>query len=130
VIVADTDVLIDFAAGREPAADAVAQAIRRGRLATTAITRFELRLGMAGSSHRSRVLEDLLGVLPVYALDAEAADRAAAVRRDLQAKGDDIGMADSLIAGVVLRHGGELLTRNLRHYRRVEGLRLVELGTG
>lgn len=130
MIVADTDVLIDFAAGREPVAGVVAEAIRGRRLATTAITRFELRLGMTGSNHRTRRLEDILGVLPVFALDAEAADRAAAIRRHLQARGDDIGMADSLIAGVVLRHGGELMTRNRRHYERVEGLRLVDLGAG
>jgi predicted DNA-binding antitoxin AbrB/MazE fold protein len=41
-----------------------------------------------------------------------------------QAKPDDIllGMADSLIAGIVMEHSGRLLTRNRRHFERVEGL--------
>jgi predicted nucleic acid-binding protein len=47
------------------------------------------------------------------------------VRRDLQKAGVPIGMADSLIAGIVLEHGGRLLTRNQRHFERVEGLPLV-----
>ena len=34
-------------------------------------------------------------------------------------------MADSLIAGIVLHSGGRLLTRNVRHFERVEGLTLA-----
>jgi len=34
------------------------------------------------------------------------------------------GKNDSLIAGIVLHHGGTLLTRNRRHLERVEGLRV------
>jgi len=48
------------------------------------------------------------------------------VRRDLEGAGVSIGMADSLIAGIVLEHGGRLLTRNQRHFERVEGLPLVQ----
>src|SRR5260370_421628 len=59
------------------------------------------------------------------ALDVAAAGRAADIRRDLERKGVGIGMADSLIAGIVLHVGGTLLTRNLRHFQRVEGLNLV-----
>lgn len=40
MIVADTDVLIDFLANRGPAADVVAEALERGRLATTVVSRF------------------------------------------------------------------------------------------
>jgi tRNA(fMet)-specific endonuclease VapC len=47
------------------------------------------------------------------------------VRRALELRGEPIGMADSLIAGIVLQHGGTLLTRNRRHFERVEGLRLA-----
>jgi predicted nucleic acid-binding protein len=36
-----------------------------------------------------------------------------------------IWMADSLIAGIALHVGGTLLTRNQRHFERVEGLDLA-----
>jgi len=49
------------------------------------------------------------------------------VRRTLEAAGKPIGMADSLIAGVVLAHDGVLLTRNRRHFERVPELRLGRL---
>ncbi len=36
-------------------------------------------------------------------------------------------MGDSVIAGIVLRHGGTLMTRNRRHFARVEGLGIAGL---
>jgi predicted nucleic acid-binding protein len=42
-------------------------------------------------------------------------------------RGIDIGMADSLIAGICLVRGATLLTRNRRHYDRIPGLMLAEM---
>jgi tRNA(fMet)-specific endonuclease VapC len=71
----------------------------------------------------------LLAALSCLPLDDPAADRAAQVRRHLEREGVGIGLADSLIAGIVLRHDGILLTRNRRHFERVSGLTLGTLGT-
>jgi len=43
--IADTDVLIDYLRGRNPAADRVAAELDRDSLYTTVITRFELMAG-------------------------------------------------------------------------------------
>jgi tRNA(fMet)-specific endonuclease VapC len=126
LIIADTDVLIDFLAGRG-AADRVAQALRSENLHTTTITRFELLAGAKGK-RREEVVRTLLAAVPALALDSAAADRAASVRRDLEKKGVPIGMADSLIAGIALEHRGVVLTRNVRHFRRVAELE-VEAAT-
>jgi len=122
-IVADTDVLIDFLAGQEPAASRVALELEHGQLKTTAVNRFELLAG-ARTARQQAAVRDLLGAVPSLPLDAQAADRAAAVRRDLEARGTAIGMGDSLIAGIVLAANGILLTRNIQHFERVAGLRL------
>jgi predicted nucleic acid-binding protein len=124
LIVADTDVLIDFLAGRGEAAS-VERELERGALATTVISRFELLSGARGRRAESAV-RTLLEAMPCLPLAAPAADRAAAVRRALETEGRPIGMADSLIAGVVLEQGAALLTRNRSHFERVTGLRLVE----
>ena len=122
--VADTDVLIDFLAGVEPAAARVAAELERGSLQTTAVNRFELMSG-ARSARQESLIVRLLAAIPALPLDEAAADHAAAVRRSLERSGAAIGMADSLIAGIVLQHGAELLTRNRRHFERVAGLRLA-----
>lgn len=126
MIVADSDVLIDFLTGREPAAERVAALLGAGSLATTAVGRFELQCGVRDEREERRV-RDLLAALPVLPLDGAAADSAATVRRDLRSRGEDIGMADSLIAGIALAAGAELLTRNRRHFARVPSLRLAAL---
>ena len=121
--VADTDVLIDFLGGQSPGAEHVAAALNRGDLVTTTVTRFELLAGARGA-RQERVIRALLEAVPALPLDEPAADRAAMVRRDLERRGAGIGMADSLIAGIVLTHRGTLITRNRRHFDRVPNLRL------
>jgi tRNA(fMet)-specific endonuclease VapC len=129
MIVADTDVLIDYLAGREPAAARVALELGRGRLSTTVVSRFELLCGARGA-RQERLVRGLLDAVPALPLDPEAADRAARVRLALEQTGRTIGMADSLIAGMVLAASGILLTRNRRHFERVNGLELAELSGG
>lgn len=123
--VADTDVLIDFLAGKGKSAERVARELDGGELVMTVIARFELLSGMTGRSQEA--LSALLEAVPALPLDSPAADRAAEVRRNLERSGQPIGMGDSLIAGIVLAVGGDLLTRNTRHFSRVNGLRLVAL---
>jgi tRNA(fMet)-specific endonuclease VapC len=126
MMVADTDVLIDFLDGRPPAAARIALELDRGQLGTTVITRFELLAG-AKTSSQQRVVGELLAAMPCLPLDDRSADTAAEIRRTLERSGAAIGMADSLIAGIVVACGGVLLTRNRRHFERVQGLALVGL---
>jgi len=126
MMVADTDVLIDFLSGVDPGASHVALELGRGSLQTTAITRIELLSGARNAKQEAPVRQ-LLAAVPTLPLDEAAADRAAHVRKSLEHAGSSIGMADSLIAGIVLLHGVPLLTRNRRHFERVAGLRLADL---
>lgn len=123
--IADTGVLIDYLSGAEPGASRVEQAIENGALHTTAITRFELLSG-ARTARTEAGIRDLLDLISTVPFDEHCADRAALVRRSLEKSGASIGMADSLIAGIVLVHNAILLTRNLKHFERVTGLRLAD----
>jgi tRNA(fMet)-specific endonuclease VapC len=122
--IADTDVLIDYLSGAEPGASRVSQVLESGVLHTTAITRFELLSG-ASTARTEAGIRELLEVISTVPFDEHCADRAALVRRSLEKAGASIGMADSLIAGIVLVHNATLLTRNLKHFERVTGLRLA-----
>lgn len=123
MMIADTDVLIDFLQGDQPASERIALELDQGQLATTAITRFELLAG-ARTARQQTIIGQLLAALPCLPLEAQSADRAAEVRRALERQGLSIGMGDSLIAGIVLAHRGVLLTRNRRHFDRVPSLAL------
>jgi tRNA(fMet)-specific endonuclease VapC len=125
MILADTDVLIDFLEGKDPGASRIAEELQKGALYTTVISRFEMLSGSKGPKQIESVRQ-LLESVKILALDVPAADRAAEVRRRLEQKGQGIGMADSLIAGIALEHKATLLTRNHRHYNRVEGLKLAQ----
>ena len=126
MIVADTDVLIDSLSGAEPARSRIDLALSTGRLATTVITAFELLSGARRPTHRSSI-ERLLGALKVLPLESNAGEMAADIRRQLEARGEGIGMADYLIAGICLSRNAMLLTRNKAHFQRVPGLHLARL---
>jgi predicted nucleic acid-binding protein len=101
--------------------------VERGQLRTTVITRFELLAGARTARQRGAVREQIAG-LPCLPLDDAGADSAAEIRQALEGAGAGIGMADSLIAGIVVVNKGVLLTRNRRHFERVPGLSLGRLG--
>ena len=126
MIIADTEVLIDYLAGTQPAADQVLTYAESDSLQTSAITCFELLSG-ARYGKRGDAVRRLVGAIPVLPLDREAATRAADVRQQLARGGVSIAMADSLIAGIALVNNLPLLTRNRKHFESVEALRLVPL---
>ena len=97
--------------GRAPAANRIALELDRGQLRTTVITRFELLAG-AKTARQLKLVGELLAALPCLPLDEPGADAAAEIRRILERDGVGIGMADSLIPGIVVAHQGVLLTRN------------------
>jgi tRNA(fMet)-specific endonuclease VapC len=121
--VADTDVLIDFLRNRGPQADRIALELQSGRLATTAVSAFELWIG-AKSPQEKVAVQTLLAALTIVSLDESAASEAGAVFRILESKGMTIGMADSLIAGICLSRKAMLITKNLKHFSRVPGLKI------
>lgn len=121
--IADTDVLIDYLAGKGEA-DAVERLLRRGAIMTTVISRFELLSGAKNPKQLASLVQ-LLGAVPSLGLDEAAADAGSEIRRALERSGNPIGMADSLIAGIVISNGCTLLTRNRRHFERVPGIKLT-----
>ena len=126
MIVADTDVLIDALRGREPASSRVAAALREGTIATTAVGAFELRSG-ARAPAEVEVIDTLLAALPILPFDERASQAAGASRRELESKGQRIGMGDYLIAGICISRASSLLTRNRKHFERIAGLSLDNL---
>ena len=80
--IADTDVLIDYLAGKGEAGR-VERLLQRGALRTTVISRFELLSGAKSPKQLARLLQ-LLEAVPSLGLDDAAADAASEIRRSLE----------------------------------------------
>jgi tRNA(fMet)-specific endonuclease VapC len=126
MMIADSDVLIDFLRGKG-FAERIRSEVKTGGLHTAAISAFELWAG-AKTDQQISAVETLLAALIILPLETESARRAAKVRRELEKKNASIGMADSLIAGICLEREGVLITRNRKHFERVAGLKLSQGG--
>ena len=121
MIIADSDVLIDFLKGAGEVADLIERELRHG-LSTTVISAFELWSGAVGSKKRENAVSGLLDSLTIIPCKTPAAEKAAAIRYNLQKQGRTIAMADALIAGICVAEKGILLTRNTRHFENIDGL--------
>lgn len=63
-----------------------------------------------------------LGLFTVLPMGEGVLSESLRVMRALHAKGQGIGAADSIIAATALRYGLPLVTDNVKHFRRIEGL--------
>ena len=98
---------------------------RPSTLCVSSITLAELRYGADKRRSRKlhRIIETFVGSLSVEAFDAAAADRFGIVAVGLDRRGTPIGGFDALIAAHALALGITLVTNNIKHFARVEGLR-------
>jgi tRNA(fMet)-specific endonuclease VapC len=126
LVVVDTDLIIDFLRGRGPGVELVRELIVGHRLRVTAVTAFELRVGTDFLARRDEVLR--LVRSRAFPLDPGSALRAGEVAATLRETGRDIGLADCLQAGICLNFELPLATRNRKHFDRVDGLRLLDVG--
>lgn len=125
LVVADTDLIIDFLRGRGPGARLTRELLVERRLRLTAVTGFELRVGTDFLDRRMQIQQ--LFRSRTVALDLASALRAGEIAAVLNKAGSAIGFADCLQAGICLRHDLPLATRNRKHFDRVDGLRLVDV---
>jgi tRNA(fMet)-specific endonuclease VapC len=123
IVIADTDVVIDFFSGAEPVSATVSELIRHDNLALTSITLFELYAGIVGKK-RFKQIGDLISVIPVFPLDKKEAETAATIYNQLKQTGNLIGNQDILIAGICITHDLPLITRNRNHFSRIKQLKL------
>jgi len=122
--VLDSDVLIDYLRAAGPGHALVARLRSSLAYRVTAISAFELALGRSYARDPRPVLAVL--AVPHLALTRSAAVRAGALLRSLRAEGRPIDVRDAMQAGICLDGDVALVTRNVRHFERVPGLRVLD----
>jgi tRNA(fMet)-specific endonuclease VapC len=67
---------------------------------------------------------EMLRNVNLLPLDLEACIESGKIAANLRSMGEGLEARDALIAGIVKRHGEILVTRNLKHFSRVDGLKV------
>jgi len=128
VALMDTTFLIDLMSGRERAVDALDALEREDEpiaVATTTLQEFYRGLATVElSAAEKRRVADVVKGRPILPLDARAAERAGQIDAELWARGEPIDPEDAAVAGIALSHDEVLVTRRVREFSRVPGLRL------
>lgn len=123
--VVDTDVCIDVLRGHPRAVDLLESLEGSAPLAVAAITAHELWQGAARAKDRSaaeRGVDRFLTAFDVLPYDSLVARVGGRIAADLARAGKSIGDLDTMIAATALVAKATLVTRNVRHFRRVPGL--------
>lgn len=123
MVVLETDFLIDLLKGRNYAVlKAKSLDASKESKYVTPVSATELLEGAhyAGGKHLMEALS-LLSSVEILDFDLEACDTAGEIGAALAREGKQIGIADTMIAGIVKRHKKRLLTKD-PHYARIRGL--------
>jgi len=122
----DTSILIALIRKDQGAIDGLRAETERGStISTTAVNLCELYSGAYRSRDPQKELarvKELVSHLDLLVLDAGAAKRYGALVNDAALRKEPIGDFDMIIASIALEHNEKLVTRNLRHFRKVPGL--------
>ena len=73
---------------------------------------------------RSAYVEKIIELFPIYAFETSIARIYAELWSDLSKKGIQIGAHDLIIGSTALSLGFSVATRNMRHFERLEGLKI------
>lgn len=110
----DSDVIIWLLRGKPGAIDAIRDLRSHGTLGCSALSVFEVELGVKpGEEDRTR---EFLRSLRCYAVDGQAASRAAGWFREYRRKGRTLDFMDLLIGATCLRWNLTLVTYNPKDF--------------
>lgn len=108
---------IDLVAGDE-AAVAKLDEIHDRHLVVPTLAYTEVAVGVDPTTPEGRRFDEVMAEVPMVPYDAEAAERAVDVQRQLRRSGEAIGAVDAMIAGIALARGEPVVTRNASEFGR------------
>ncbi len=127
-MILDTSFIIDVMKKNEKAMEKLKEIISAGDTQIiTAPTIFELYSGVLQSDkpdeEKHRILYTLSHMVSWH-LDPSGAERGGEINGKLIKAGEQIDAIDCMIAGIALTCGEKILTRNVKHFSRILGLKV------
>lgn len=129
MIFLDSDILSYFFNGNKAVYEKVKECIESNiKLVTTCINYYEILKGLKyrSAEAKEKKFKEVLQYLDVIYLDDNSIETASDIYSDLRKKGVTIGDADILIASIVRNNESILITNNLKHYEKIEGLNIKQ----
>ncbi len=108
------------------------QAYSIGDIGISSITLAELEYGVAKSQHVQKnrlALDEFILPLEIAAFDEAASEKYGAMRSMLEKNGMLIGSMDMLIAAHALSLDVTVVTNNMKEFKRIKGLKVVDWST-
>jgi len=96
-------------------------------ICTTVINIYEILKGFRWKNNKNKEIQfkDFLEDVIVFTIDDDVIEIASEIYSNLRKNGKTIGDADILIAAIVMKNNGVLVTNNNRHYEDIESLKLI-----
>lgn len=127
-MILDTSFLVDLMRNKHNAVAQMQKLVASSEsIAITAPTVFELCAGIELSGLPDCERDKVSAVLSdqiVFSLDSLSARNAGELHGKLMKRGESIGAVDCMVAGIALKHGEAILTRDVKHFLRVAGLKV------
>lgn len=129
MVVLDTDILVGVLRNNKDAVNFMNILEDRGeKLNTTAINAFELFQGalLLSDKEKDRDVENLLKSLDSanYNFDGSTSWKAAQISASLKKKGETLDFQDIAIAAIAMLRDEAIVTRNIKHFKRIKGLKI------
>ncbi|MEY7851594.1 type II toxin-antitoxin system VapC family toxin [Natrarchaeobius sp. A-rgal3] len=127
-MILDSTFLIDVLRGSSDVAGVVEDVDATGSPFVSAVTVMELYEGIhladASKAEQTKVRE-LLTDIDELPFDRECAMRAGRINADLVSSGEPIDETDVMIGATALVHDHSVVTRNVGHFERIDGLGVI-----
>ncbi len=129
VLCLDTDILIDLLRGESKTVEEIKQLEDKFELVTTAINLFELYYGAykTGRERNIEAVKEVARRVEVLNLTEKSAEISGKILAELEKRGEAIDFRDVMIAGIVIENNITLYTRNVKHFKRIEGINLYRI---
>ena len=128
MIFLDTNIISYYFNANATIRDKILGTIERdGYICTTIINVYEISKGLKWKNSKTKETQfkAFLEDVSVFTLDEDATNIASSIYSDLRKNGKTIDDADILIASIVIKNNGILVSNNTKHYEGITQLRLT-----